>query len=300
MRFVMSLVVTHSRQFHSDEIMAIMLLKKYYFEESPKIIRTRDEKLLNQYKKDENVFVIDVGFVHDAGLLNFDHHQQGFSQKWEDGTPLSSCGLIWKWLRSNKYLHQKMNDVMMDTIENEIIKKVDAQDNGCGVWQEGIMLSQFNRNHHDDKVIDGQFKRALATAFSIYENSFYHLKAKIRDRKDIFKAIKDSDSKGYEHTVVFKSKLNDGVGVVADETKANWVIIPRTKNSWKIQAVPKNSRESFSQRNTPPKEWFGLNDKDLKRVSGINQLFFCHKNGFMLLFEGELKDAVLLTEGLLR
>lgn len=294
----MSIIVTHSRQFHTDEIMAIMLLKTYFFKDSPTIIRTRDQSVISEYQKDENVFVIDVGFSHDESMKNFDHHQNTFSETWPDGTPLSSCGLIWKWLRKNKYLHQKMNDVMMDTIENEIIKKVDALDNGCGFWAEGIILSQFNRNHHDDSVIDKQFQRALFTAFSIYENSVYHLKSKIRDKKDIYKAIENS--KQYKHTVVFKSKLNDGVNIVADETDANWIIIPRTNNSWKIIAAPKSSKETFSIKKTFPKEWAGLSDIELQNVSGIPNLVFCHKNLFMVIFEGSLTEALWLTEGILQ
>lgn len=296
----MKTVVTHSRQFHADELMAIALLKVYYFEESPKIIRTRDESDLEKYKKDPDVFVIDVGFEFNESLKNFDHHQKTFTDCWSDKTPLSSCGLIWRWLRENKYLHQHMNEIMMDTIEKEIIKKVDAHDNGVSIWRDASVLSGFNRDHHDDGVIFSQFKMALSVAKSIYINSFYHLKAKVKAEKNIFKAIKKSHDLKYNHTVVFESKLNDGVNVVSDNSPYHWVIIPRKKGSWKIQAVPLSSKKAFTQRSTPPSEWLGLSNEKLKSISGIDGLIYCHKNGFMLIFEGDLKDAILLTEGILR
>jgi uncharacterized UPF0160 family protein len=293
----MTTIVTHSRRFHNDELMAIVLLQTYVITDKFKLVRTRDEKLLQSYKADPEVFVIDVGFEYDVANKNFDHHQDSFQQKWDDGTSLSSCGVVWKWLKETKVLHQKMNDETMTMIENDIIKKIDAQDNGEGFWAEGAYLSLFNRNHHDDKVIDSQFKRALAAANSHYMNYFYHLRAKMTDEKKIHKDIKSSEA--YKNTVVFKSKLTDGVGTVAELTDKAWIVMPHKKGSFKIQAVPESKYKPHTQRIKAPKEWCGLERPKLQQVSGIKNLIFCHKNGFMLLFEGELKEALWLTEGLL-
>jgi uncharacterized UPF0160 family protein len=82
---------------------------------------------LEKAQKDSSVFVIDVGFKYDTENLNFDHHQQGMSLGWENGIPYSSCGLVWKWLKDTKLLHQKMNTDMMQLIEDRLIKKIDAQ-----------------------------------------------------------------------------------------------------------------------------------------------------------------------------
>lgn len=295
----MSLIVTHSRQFHVDEIMAVMLLKTYYFEKSPKIIRTRDEALLKQYKSDSNVFVIDVGFVHNEDNLNFDHHQKDFSLTWGDGTRLSSCGLIWQWLRKNKHLHQHMNDVMMDIIENEIIKKVDAHDNGDSVWPDAFFFSGFNRKHHDNNVVDRQFDRAVTAAYSFLDNFLYHRKSKMRDEKDIYKAIKQSKNNKYQKTVVFKSNIKSAAKIVCENTDALWMIFPHSKGNWIVKAVPRSSHDLFTPRKKLPDAWLGLSNKQLQKVSGIEQLVMCHKNGHQLQFAGELKDVVLLTEAVL-
>lgn len=164
-------VVTHSRTFHVDEILAIVLLNKYLLKDDYKLIRTRDPKILDKHIKLENSFVIDVGYVYDIENKNFDHHQAGFSPSWENGVQFSSCGLIWKYLWNKTSL---MNGVMSHNeklnIEDNIIKNVDAQDNGVGFWDAGKFLLMFNRNHHDDNIIDTQFKRALNLASDYYDN----------------------------------------------------------------------------------------------------------------------------------
>jgi uncharacterized UPF0160 family protein len=174
-------VVTHSRTFHVDEIMAIVLLDKYLLNDY-ELIRTRDPVILEKHKKLKNSFVVDVGYEFDSENNNFDHHQGGFNPRWDNGIPLSSCGLVWKHLWNNTSV---MKGVMSESekciIENNIIKKVDAQDNGVGFWDEGKFLLSFNRSRGNDNTIDGQFKKALVLASDYFDN--YLLSLRNKDNK---------------------------------------------------------------------------------------------------------------------
>ena len=62
-------IATHNGRFHSDEVFAIAILKKFY--SNIEIIRTRDKKLLSQAD-----IRVDVGGRYDSKTGDFDHHQK--------------------------------------------------------------------------------------------------------------------------------------------------------------------------------------------------------------------------------
>ena len=157
-------VVTHHRHFHNDEVMAIALLEVFFLKENYNLIRTRDKNIISKHQKLDNSFVIDVGFQYNENALNFDHHQNNMSLAWEDGTPFSSCGLIWKFLKENGHLKNKISNQKVFFFEELVIKNIDKQDNGIGHWADGVFISMYNRNHHDNKIMDKQFKRAVAAS----------------------------------------------------------------------------------------------------------------------------------------
>ena len=287
-------VATHHRHFHNDEVMAIALLELYYFEgKSYELVRTRDEKILKPLKNDPNSFVIDVGFDYNPDKKNFDHHQAGMNDGWEDGIPYSSCGLIWKWLREQKKLHQHMNEDTMNLLEERLIKKIDAQDNGIEKWVEGTFISMYNRKHDDEKVVDRQFKRALSAAKDFFINFFYQLRQEMKSTKEIEKSIRKSEE--IPDVVVMDSNVKVAPVEIAKRTSKKMMVIPRTNNSWKIQTVPISPQQPYSKLCPMPKEWRGLKDKELIKASGIEGLIFCHKDGFMCMFEGPKEEAVKLA-----
>ena len=287
-------VATHHRHFHNDEVMAIALLELYYFEGKPyNLVRTRDEKILKPLKLNPEAFVIDVGFEYNPDSRNFDHHQAGMRKTWADGVPYSSCGLIWSWLRENKMLHQHMNENTMDLLEDRLIKKIDAQDNGVEFWTEGGFISMYNRNHDDERIVDRQFKRALSAAKDFFINYFYQIRQEMKSIKEIEKSIKKSEH--IPDVVVMDSNVKGAPVEVAKRTNKKMVIIPRTNNSWKIQSVPSSPQQPYSKLCPMPKEWCGLKDQDLIKVSGVEGLIFCHKDAFMCMYEGSKEDAIKLA-----
>jgi uncharacterized UPF0160 family protein len=79
-------IVTHDGQFHADEVVACMMLKKLYY--PVEIVRTRDPKEI------ENAFfVVDVGGKYNPKKNMFDHHQEGCNEFLSENytIPLSSA-----------------------------------------------------------------------------------------------------------------------------------------------------------------------------------------------------------------
>lgn len=287
-------IITHSQRFHADEIMAIVLLELYYFNnEKYNIIRTRDIEIIKKGQSCNNTFVIDVGLIFDTEKLNFDHHQKDNSLVWSDGTPLSSCGMVWKWLRDNKYLHQKMNEETMDCVEEELIKHIDAQDNGIRKWNDGSFISLYNRKHDDTNVQDKQFLRAIKAAKDYFINFFYDLRAKMKSEKEIFKCIKKSEN--INDVVVCDSNIVEAAIKVKKYTDKSMVILPHSNGKWIIRSVPKNLNEPYSVQCPTPKEWHGLSNKELENISKIKGLIFVHKNGYMSIYEGNKEQAINLA-----
>lgn len=282
-------IYTHNRNFHSDELMAIALLIKYHIQgESYNIIRTRDENILQTAKEDKNCFVIDVGFSYDSSFLNFDHHQNNDLLSWEDGSPLSSCGLVWKWLRENKKLHQHMNSQMMDSLEKDLIKPIDMHDNGLEEWGPAEIFSSYNRKTEKDDLIDKKFNQALQAIMQYLDNFIYSLKIKKSDEKSIKKAIKQSEE--YDGIVISDCGIDSGVEWVSKLTDKKIFIYPRTRNSWIIKIV--HCSNSKINKVNFPDSWLGQSSQDLKKISGLNNLIFCHKSGHMCIIDGTKENAL--------
>lgn len=283
-------VFTHSQQFHIDELIAIALLDVYVFQGQYQVVRTRDEKILAEARNNPEAFVIDVGGVYDPAMLNFDHHQNDENLRWADGLPYSSCGLVWKWLRESKKLHQHMNDETMDIIENDLIRRVDKHDNGLEKMSELILLIMYNRKPDDPKAQDRQFKMASRAAKDYFINYYSYVRGNIKAEKEIVKAIKKSEV--HPDVVVCESNIKDASKRVAQLTDKKMVIYPHSNGMWAIKTVPSDPRNDFSQKCPAPKEWLGLKEKELEDAAGIKGLYFCHKGGFLTFFRGSIEDAI--------
>jgi len=283
-------VITHSQQFHIDEVMAIALLDLYFLNENYSIIRAnRKDILIDESKLNDKCFVIDVGFEYNPELLNFDHHQNSNDLCWNDGLPYSSCGLVWQWLKSKSLSNFIPNDVII-VMEEKLIRKIDKHDNGIELWDDGNFISIYNRKTDDSKIQDIQFLKAVNAAKDYIENIVIDIKNNIKADQTILKYIKNSDN--IEDIVIFNSNVPNGAVRVSELTPKELVIIPRTKHSWTIQSVPENSKDIFSIKCPSPISWRGLSDEELSNVSGIANMIFCHKNGYVTMVNGSLDDAL--------
>ena len=287
-------IVTHSQHFHIDELFAIVFLKMYV-DKNIDVVRTRDEKLLSEYKTDKDVWVIDVGGEYDPEMKNFDHHQKSFKGAWEDGTPLSSCGLIWHYLKENNLLSQHMNGETIDKIEKDIVKKVDKQDNGIEFWQEAYFISIYNTKTNDEKKLKYSFDRALEVTNDFYKNLFGVIRRSLRAEREVKKVI--DKSKEFENVIVMDSHNMDMMKILHSYTDKTIAVLPyKGKEIWKICSITNGN--SFSKRSEMPKDWLGLSGKKLETVSGVKGLEFCHKAGFMCVYKGLKEEAINIANNI--
>jgi uncharacterized UPF0160 family protein len=75
---------------------------------------------------------------------------------------------------------------------------------------------------------------------------------------------------------------------------ARFVIMPSGVH-WKLRGIPPSYEDRMKVRLPQPKEWAGLLDEDLKRVSGIPGAIFCHKGRFISVWETK-EDALKALE----
>lgn len=67
---------------------------------------------------------------------------------------------------------------------------------------------------------------------------------------------------------------------------------------WKLRAIPPTNEERMKVRQPLPKEWAGLLEDELKKVSGIRGAIFCHKGRFISVWETK-EDAMLALQHVL-
>lgn len=73
---------THSGTFHCDEVLAVFLLSQLPDFCNHKVLRTRDQNLLDLCD-----IVVDVGSVFDPATKRFDHHQATFQETFSSLRP---------------------------------------------------------------------------------------------------------------------------------------------------------------------------------------------------------------------
>ena len=109
-------VVTHSGKFHADDVLAWSLLCQFHPKSSDlNLTRTRDATIVEQAD-----IVFDVGGIFNPTDCRFDHHQNEYQG------PLSSAGMVLKWLLDMEHIDQTLFTALNETI----VSYVDDVDNG--------------------------------------------------------------------------------------------------------------------------------------------------------------------------
>lgn len=290
--------VTHSQGFHLDEVFALALLDIFIFKGDFELVRTRDQKRLEKYKADPNVYVVDVGFEYNPEMLNFDHHQSGFSV---DGkTMISSCGLIWKHIKDSNLLPSVMNEETAAMIEERLIDVVDAHDNGVSVagFEKLEFILMYNRRSSglECKKQDAQFMRAFRVAKEYYINLFSAIRSDIKEAKDAEKYY--NKSKDIDGVIVADSKITDIAKNYNKYEDKQLVIMPHSRGTWTIRSLNVGNVADFSVRCPAPQEWGGLKDDELQKVTGFEgvEMVFCHRNLFLTIVKCSIDDAITIAK----
>lgn len=271
-------VVTHGGIFHSDDVLATVILEKIFGEII--VLRTR-----NFFKED----IPENAFVYDVGLGEYDHHQKGGNGHRENGIPFSSVGLIWRDF-GHEFLKNTSNpDLIWHLIDRDLIQGVDAVDNGKMPRAESPVqvmsicqaISAFNPNW-DDKAFsaDEAFLEACQFAKSIFNNNLSQAESKARAKEIVEDAISKTEGEililnqfvPWQETVFSSSKEKAREILI--------VIYPSDREGYNWQLVPVELGR-FENKISVPNNWNGLYGPELQKETGLRTPIFCHPKGFI-------------------
>jgi uncharacterized UPF0160 family protein len=294
----MNKIITHDGCFHTDEVVACMLLT-IYFDGDVEIIRTRDENVI----ENTNAVIVDVGKRYD-GIKRFDHHQypdeKGYIARWDEtiskvfSIPLSSAGMIWKHFGVSicKKLFSDCSDHDIEQIYKKMYGnffiEIDANDNGIDQYMDKARRKKYNinatlvgtigrlnhENPYDSDMQMKMFKEAMIFSermfrihLNTYKNNQITLESDTATMKQYYTERLDP------RILIIENDIKNWRGILREidkEEKILFIVYPR-ETQWGVKAIPKLG---FVPRKNIASE------EILKQTVGDN-LIFLHKKRFM-------------------
>jgi uncharacterized UPF0160 family protein len=271
-------VATHDGSLHADEVLAIAALSLL---DEVEIVRTRDESALAA--ADARV---DVGFRSDPRTGDFDHHQREGAGERPNGIRYASFGLVW---RHHGARICDDDAEVAERVDQSLVQGVDANDTGQeivaplvdGVWPMTVsgVIGAFNPTWDEAggrEEEDARFAEAVALARRILEREIVSQRAGLRARRLVEEAVAGAED---PRVVVLDQNIPWKEVVVTRAPEALYVVYPK-RQGWGLEAVPRELG-SFDNRRDLPEAWGGLDGPELARVTGVDDVLFCHAKRFL-------------------
>lgn len=288
-------LITHNGKFHTDDVFAcatlcLMLESK---RESYEIIRTRDEEIVRN-----GDYVFDVGGIHDPENNKFDHHQVGGAGKRENGIEYASFGLVWSKYGIELCGSKKISDY----VDEKMIASIDAEDNGIDIFtttHDNILpyaIWNITRaflptwKEGEDKS-DSIFLEVVDLAKKILKREI--IRAQARDEAEVL--VEKAYLEAQDKRLIVLDAYYPWQSTLMKYPEPLFVIIPVLGDRWNLLTV-QVAKDSFKSRKDLPKDWAGLMNEDLQKVTGVLDAIFCHRSLFFAVAnskEGILKLAEL-------
>ena len=281
--------ITHNGTMHADEVFATAFLSLYFG--NFKVAR------VSEVPKDISTKTI----IYDIGKGRFDHHQTDARIR-DNGIKYSSFGLLFEEYGLNylKKLKLKNTKAIYNYLVKDFIEAIDAIDNGIFPEIKSIykiktvsdVIKIFNPSYGSNDKEDEQFIKAVSLAESILTEELKNVIGKVEAGVKVKKIL--NKTKGpilildeylpYEETVL--TSLSG--------KKILFAIYPSNRGGYGIKTIPISTTDKTS-RVYFPKEWGGLTNDALEKVTGIKGSLFCHTNRF-LMTASDLDTAKKLAE----
>ena len=281
--------ITHNGTMHADEVFATAFLSLYFG--NFKVAR------VSEVPKDISSKTI----IYDIGKGKFDHHQTDARIR-DTGIKYSSFGLLFEeyGLSYLKKLKLKNTKAIYNYLVKDFIEAIDAIDNGIFPEIKSIykiktvsdVIKIFNPSYGSNDNEDKQFIKAVSLAESILTEELKNVIGKVEAGTKVKKLL--NKTKGpilildeylpYEETVL--TSLSG--------KKILFAIYPSNRGGYGIKTIPISTTDKTS-RVYFPKEWGGLTNDALEKVTGIKGSLFCHTNRF-LMTASDLDTAKKLAE----
>ncbi len=274
----MKTVVTHSGNFHPDDVFAVAAFQLLLEVENMQVIRTRDDEVISS-----GDYVVDVGGVYDHGTFRYDHHQNGAPVR-DNGIPYAAFGLMWKHHGTNICDSERVAEM----VEERLCQPVDAGDNGVNLYE----LKNSDIRPYEMFSVIGSFRPVKGSVEDL-DKAF--LKAVDFAREHLSRLIEH----GHESVrlellaqELYEKAENKRIIVLDESIPENYFVphpdvvatvyksIDKDRGEvWKIAIVP-TKVDRFDKRVSFPEAWLGLRDEELAKVSGIPDAIFCHSKNF--------------------
>lgn len=281
-------VAVHDGSFHADDVFSVAILS-LYLKKPLKIFRTRDPKVL-----DKMDYVLDVGKVYSPKDKKFDHHQEGWSEKRENGIIYATAGLLWKEYGENICGSREVSD----RIDKKIIQVIDAEDNGMDIYKNifddvspyclSDCIFAFNQTWTEKdsntlkifeklvveviKILEREIKKA--SDYLISKEKIKEIYEKTEDKRIL---ILDNNYSWRENVMSYPEPL---------------YVIFKDKN-WNVVAV-NVCGSKFKNRLDLPESWAGKEGEDLVKITGVSDAVFCHNGRFFCVSKSK-EGAIALA-----
>lgn len=290
------ILVTHDGTFHADDLFATAVLS-ILNDGNIKIIRTRDPKMFER-----GDYVYDVGGEYNISKNIFDHHQKEGAGVRPNGIPYASFGLVWKTYGEKICGSKEVADI----IDINLAQPIDAIDNGVDIVKpifSGVMpYSVINLFYNylptwkeSNKNIDQIFKEQVKEAEKLLLREIEVMKSFIEGKNIILENYKNTEDKRIIIVDInFPRYLYQDT--LSALTEPLYIVMPSGHSSmWKVECIHK-SPVSLECRKLFPEAWRGFfdNNPKLKEITGISDVTFCHRSGFLAITlskEGAIKLA---------
>jgi uncharacterized UPF0160 family protein len=299
-------LLTHSGQFHADDIFSTALLNVYYRHKEPKT-KIKHKRSIKKEDIEKADIVYDIGLIHNPKKLRFDHHQNDEKLTRANGIPYAAFGLVFKHFGPELISlisgekNKKVIAEVFDIVEKKLVQHIDAMDNGTATYKQlfkGVdvatidnyfQMCKFAAGVDDMKKIDKKFFELVKFSEPILENIINYA---VGIQKE--KALGE---KAY-------NKAKDKRIIICDRfysfnfnkfPEPLLVVYPDLRNNWSAKNV-QTGEDLYDARFYFPESWRGLVDGELEKACGVKGAKFCHKSGFLCVNETKegLMDMVRL------
>lgn len=284
-------VVTHSGNFHADEILAVAALEIYFNGNPYEVVRTRDAEVIKM-----GDYVVDVGGEYDPSRNRFDHHQEGGAGVRENGIPYSSFGLVWKHF--GVAITGSLE--IAEAIDRKLGWPIDMGDNGVSsyhITEYGVhpylmhnIVAAYRPTWQEAGVEDERFFELVKLCKRIIEREIATEHDKLVGAKEVERAYELAEDK----RIIVLENYYPWNEVLAGKPEPLYVVKPKRQNTgWEVDCV-RTDVHGFVNRKNLPAEWAGKVGETLQQVTGVPDAVFCHNNLYVAVTktkEGAIKLA---------
>ena len=277
--------VTHAGNFHADDVFSTMFLERLFGDIT--LIR------LKEYQDDGKKLAYDIG------LGAFDHHGADFDKKRKNGIHYCGFGLLWQeyGLEYLKKIKVEYPEKVFNVLDELLVTGIDAFDNGeynlnapFNIYTLSSLVELFRPKFGKEEEESECFLKAVSFADIVFTQVLNDAISKVRIVTLIEKLIPTIKDK----VLILEEYIPYEYALFKLGLDVEFVVYPSNRGGYAAHTVPIKYKD-FTPKVPFKKEWAGLRDEVLQKVSGIKTARFCHKNLFLATADTK-EDALKFIE----